>query len=185
MWPEPDVLQHPRRCPLHGRAVPSWVPARLQPRVSPAVGLGVPIPLSPSHHAPWCPAHSLARPTSHAAHLSLRLCVGRCPPFCGPAGPPTLQYQLLPLPLGIAARRDVLRLTPASSLRLRPVFRLLEPEPDSPFALRSERGRGIISTLRPLREPGTHRLRVQALLPGGQRAPSTFLLLISVSPYPY
>ncbi|XP_071310090.1 hemicentin-2 isoform X1 [Agelaius tricolor] len=124
-------------------------------------------------------------PAGYRRGSSPGLCVGRCPPFCGPAGPPTLQYQLLPLPLGIAARRDVLRLAPATALRHRPVFRLLEPEPDSPFALRSERGRGIISTLRPLREPGTHRLQVQALLPDGQRAPSTFLLLISVSPYPY
>ncbi|XP_029816435.1 hemicentin-2 [Manacus vitellinus] len=62
---------------------------------------------------------------------------------------------------------------------------LLEQDPGSPFALRTERGRGIISTLRPLRDPGTHRLKVQALAPGGQRAPSIFLLLISVSPYPY
>ncbi|XP_039417870.1 hemicentin-2 [Corvus cornix cornix] len=113
------------------------------------------------------------------------LCVGRCPPLCGPAGPPTLQYQVLPLPLGIAARRDVVHLNPATALRHRPVFRLLEQDPDSPFALRTERGHGIISTVRPLREPGTHRLKVQALVPDGQRAPSIFLLLISVSPYPY
>lgn len=129
-------------------------------------------PLSGTHHPP-------------IPHLSCRLCVGRCPPFCSPAGPPTLQYQVLPLPLGIAARRDVVHLTPATSLRHRPIFRLLEQDPDSPFALRSEQGQGIISTLRPLREPGTHRLKVQALLPDGQRAPSIFLLLISVSPYPY
>ncbi|XP_056361302.1 LOW QUALITY PROTEIN: hemicentin-2 [Oenanthe melanoleuca] len=124
-------------------------------------------------------------PAGYRRGSSPGLCVGRCPPFCSPAGPPTLQYQVLPLPLGIAARRDVVHLTPASSLRPRAVFRLLEQDPDSPFALRSERGRGIISTVRPLREPGTHRLRVQALLPGGQRAPSIFLLLISISPYPY
>ncbi|XP_041262809.1 hemicentin-2 isoform X2 [Onychostruthus taczanowskii] len=124
-------------------------------------------------------------PAGYRRGSSPGLCVGRCPPFCSPAGPPTLQYQLLPLPLGIAARRDVVHLTPATSLRHRPVFRLLEQDPDGPFALRSEQGQGIISTLRPLREPGTHRLKVQALVPDGQRAPSIFLLLISVSPYPY
>ncbi|RMB93417.1 hypothetical protein DUI87_30112 [Hirundo rustica rustica] len=123
-------------------------------------------------------------PAGYRRGSSPGLCVGRCPPFCGPAGP-TLQYQALPLPLGIAARRDVVRLTPATAPRHPPVFRLLEQDPGSPFALRTERGQGIISTLRPLREPGTHRLKVQALLPDGQRAPSIFLLLISVSPYPY
>ncbi|XP_062361457.1 hemicentin-2 [Cinclus cinclus] len=124
-------------------------------------------------------------PAGYRRGSSPGLCVGRCPPFCSLAGPPTLQYQVLPLPLGIAARRDVVHLTRATSLRHWPVFRLLEQDPDSPFALRTERGQGIISTLRPLREPGTHRLKVQALVPDGQRAPNIFLLLISVSPYPY
>ncbi|XP_014111826.1 PREDICTED: hemicentin-2 [Pseudopodoces humilis] len=123
-------------------------------------------------------------PAGYRRGSSPGLCVGRCPPFCGLAGP-TLQYQALPLPLGIAAHRDVVHLAPATALRHRPVFRLLEQDPDSPFALRTERGQGIISTLRPLREPGTHRLKVQVLVPDGQQAPSIFLLLISVSPYPY
>lgn len=117
--------------------------------------------------------------------LLCRVCVGRCAPDCGSAGPPTLQYQLLTLPLGIGARRDVVHLTPGAALRHRPIFTLLEREPGSPFTLRTEQGRGIIFTLRPLRDPGTHRLKVQALAPGGQRAPSVFLLIISVSPYPY
>ncbi|KAM6237533.1 hemicentin-2 [Spheniscus humboldti] len=113
------------------------------------------------------------------------VCIGRCTPDCGSAGPPTLQYQLLTLPLGIAAGRDVVHLAPGAALRHHPVFTLLEQEPGSPFTLRTERGRGIVSTLRPLRDPGTHRLKVQALAPGGRRAPSIFLLLISISPYPY
>ncbi|XP_061867610.1 hemicentin-2 [Colius striatus] len=121
-------------------------------------------------------------PAGYRPGSSPGLCVGRCPPSCSPAGPPTLRYQPLPLPLGIAAGRDVLQLT---ALRHRHVFRLLERDPGSPFALRSERGRGIISTLRPLRDPGTHRLKVQALAPAAQRPPTTFLLIISVSPYPY
>ncbi|XP_068012089.1 LOW QUALITY PROTEIN: hemicentin-2 [Melanerpes formicivorus] len=122
-------------------------------------------------------------PAGYQRGSSPGVCVGRCTPACGPAGPPTLRYQLLTLPLGIAASQDVVHLTPGTALRHRPLFTLLEQEPGSPFALRTERGRGIISTLRPLREPGTHRLTVQAL--GGHRAPSVFLLIISVSPYPY
>ncbi|XP_009989256.1 PREDICTED: hemicentin-2-like [Tauraco erythrolophus] len=51
-----------------------------------------------------------------------------------------------------------------------------------PFALRTESGRGIVFTLRPLRDPGTPPLMATL---GGQRAPSIFLLLISISPYPY
>ncbi|XP_026716212.1 hemicentin-2 [Athene cunicularia] len=124
-------------------------------------------------------------PAGYQRGSSPGLCVGRCTPDCGSAGAPTLQYQLLTLPLGIAAGRDVVHLAPGPALRHRPEFTLLEWEPSSPFTLRTERGRGIISTLRPLSDPGTHRLKVQALAPGRQRAPSTFLLLISVSPYPY
>lgn len=149
--------------------------------MSHAVGHRLPVLLHSG--APWT---WLPLPVCHppcAPWFSCRVCVGRCTPDCGPAGTPTLQYQLLALPLGIAARRDVVHLTPGTALRRRPLFTLLQQEPGSPFALRTERGRGIISTLRPLREPGTHRLKVQAL--GGQRAPSTFLLIISVSPYPY
>ncbi|XP_069626703.1 hemicentin-2 [Haliaeetus albicilla] len=124
-------------------------------------------------------------PAGYRRGSSPGVCVGRCTPDCGSAGPPTLRYQLLTLPLGIAAGRDVVHLAPGAALRHRPVFTLLEREPGSPFILRTEQGRGIISTLRPLRDPGTHRLKVQALVPGGQRAPSIFLLLISISPYPY
>lgn len=132
---------------------------------------------------PAVPEHSVASRIPRL--LSCRVCVGRCTPDCGSAGPPTLRYQLLTLPLGIAAGRDVVHLAPGAALRHRPVFTLLDWEPGSPFVLRTEQGRGIISTLRPLRDPGTHRLKVQALVPGGQRAPSVFLLLISISPYPY
>ncbi|KAK2535167.1 Hmcn2 [Columba livia] len=124
-------------------------------------------------------------PDGYQRGSSPGLCVGVCTPDCGSAGPPMLRYQLLTLPLGITAGRDVVHLTPGTALRHHPIFSLLEQEPGSPFALRTEQGRGIISTLRPLRDPGTYRLKVQALAPGRQRAPSIFLLFISVSPYPY
>ncbi|EMP34679.1 Hemicentin-2 [Chelonia mydas] len=105
-----------------------------------------------------------------------------------PGGPFTLQYELLTLPFGIPAGHDVVQLTASSQgslLQNRTVFTLLEQGPDSPFALRDERGRGVLSTLRPLHAAGVYRLKVQALAHGEQRARSVFLILISVSPYPY
>ncbi|KAM9370790.1 LOW QUALITY PROTEIN: hemicentin-2 [Phaethornis superciliosus] len=124
-------------------------------------------------------------PDGYRRGSSPGLCVGHCTPSCGSAGPPTLQYRLLTLPRGIAAGRDVVHLTPGGAFRQTPTFKLLERDPGSPFTLRTQRGRGIVSTLHPLRDPGTHSLKVQALAPGGQRAPSIFLLIISISPYPY
>ncbi|XP_023961842.2 hemicentin-2 isoform X1 [Chrysemys picta bellii] len=103
-------------------------------------------------------------------------------------GPFTLQYELLTLPFGIPAGHDVVQLTASSQgslLQNRTVFTLLEQDPGSPFALRDERGQGILSTLRPLHAAGVYRLKVQALAHGEQRAWSVFLILISVSPYPY
>ncbi|KAM9176553.1 hemicentin-2 [Mergus octosetaceus] len=113
------------------------------------------------------------------------VCSSHCAPDCGAAGPTVLRYVLLPLPLGVPAGRDVLRLAPGTALGARTLFSLLEQDGGSPFALRTEQGRGVIATLRPLHAPGTHRLRVQALTPGARRARSIFLIIISISPYPY
>ncbi|XP_071622127.1 hemicentin-2 isoform X2 [Heliangelus exortis] len=124
-------------------------------------------------------------PDGYRRGSSPGVCVGACTPSCGPAGPPTLEYHLLTLPRGIAAGRDVVHLTPGGAFLQPPTFQLLERDPGSPFTLRTQRGRGVVSTLRPLRDPGTHRLKVRALAPGGRRAPSIFLLIVSVSPYPY
>lgn len=179
------------RCASTPAEVPSvWMPHALTGTRE------APVPGESCHGAGGaCPLPHLTGPDPLAApallphpmssRLLCRLCVGVCTPDCGSAGPPMLRYQLLTLPLGITAGRDVVHLAPGTALRHHPIFSLLEQEPGSPFALRTEQGRGIISTLRPLRDPGTHRLKVQALAPGRQRAPSIFLLFISVSPYPY
>ncbi|XP_062447296.1 hemicentin-2 [Rhea pennata] len=127
-------------------------------------------------------------PAGYRRGSSPGLCFRRCAPDCGSGSPSTLQYKLLPLPWGVAAGRDVLHLAAFSrgaALRNGTLFTVLEREPGAPFALRDEGGRGVVSTLRPLRAPGTHRLAVQALALGGQRARSVFVILISVSPYPY
>lgn len=103
-------------------------------------------------------------------------------------GPFTLQYELLTLPFGIPAGHDVVQLTASSQgslLQNRTVFTLLEKDPGSPFTLRDERGQGVLSTLRPLHAAGIYRLKVQALAHGKQRAWSVFIILVSVSPYPY
>nr|XP_047909504.1 hemicentin-2 [Anser cygnoides] len=113
------------------------------------------------------------------------VCFSHCAPDCGTAGPATLRYVLLPLPLGVPAGRDVLRLAPGSALGARTLFTLLEQDGSSPFALRAERGQGVVATMRPLHAPSTHRLRVQALTPGARQARSIFLIIISISPYPY
>lgn len=93
MWLEPDVLQHPWRCPLHGCAMPSRVPERLQPRVSHSCGAGGahlallmgpwtqvsrPFPNTLSH--PASPACSRAGCVSVAAPQAV---VRLVPPLCG------------------------------------------------------------------------------------------------------
>ncbi|XP_068513036.1 hemicentin-2 isoform X2 [Anas acuta] len=113
------------------------------------------------------------------------VCFSHCAPDCGTDGPAVLRHVLLPLPLGVPAGHDVLRLAPGTALGARTLFSLLEQDGGSPFALRAEQGRGVIATLRPLHAPGTHHLRVQALTPGARRARSIFLIIISISPYPY
>ncbi|XP_040387830.1 hemicentin-2 isoform X3 [Cygnus olor] len=113
------------------------------------------------------------------------VCFSHCAPDCGTAGPATLRYVLLPLPLGVPAGRDVLRLAPGSALGAHTLFTLLEQDGSSPFALRAEGGRGVVTTMRPLHAPGTPRLRVQALTPGARQTRSIFLIIISISPYPY
>uniref|UniRef100_A0A8C3XUU2 Hemicentin-2 n=3 Tax=Chelydra serpentina TaxID=8475 RepID=A0A8C3XUU2_CHESE len=131
-----------------------------------------------------CCFSSVERDLTHVlCPFSCRVCFRR-----SSGGPFTLQYKLLTLPSGIPAGHDVVQLTassPGSLLQNRTVFTLLEEDPGSPFALRDERGRGVLSTLRPLHAAGVYRLKVQALAHGEQRARSVFLILISVSPYPY
>ncbi|XP_076984267.1 hemicentin-2 [Tamandua tetradactyla] len=113
-------------------------------------------------------------------------CFRRCSQDCSAGGPSTLQYKLLPLPLGVRAHRDVARLAAFSEAGV-PVNRtelsVLEPDPHSPFALRLLRaGHGAVYTRGALTRSGLYRLTVRATAPRHQRV---FVLLIAVSPYPY
>lgn len=125
-----------------------------------------------------------------AAHelvcATLRTCFRRCSQDCSASGPATLQYRLLPLPLGVRAHHDVARLAAFSEPGVpanRTELTVLEPDPRSPFALRQLRaGQGAVYTRRALTRAGLYRLAVRAAAPRHQ---SVYVLLIAVSPYPY
>lgn len=115
-----------------------------------------------------------------------RTCFRRCSQDCSAGGPSTLQYKLLPLPLGVRAHHDVARLTAFSEAGVpanRTELSVLEPDPRSPFELRLLRaGLGAVYTRRALTRAGLYRLTVRAAAP---RRQSLYVLLIAVSPYPY
>uniref|UniRef100_A0A5G2Q6R4 Hemicentin-2 n=1 Tax=Sus scrofa TaxID=9823 RepID=A0A5G2Q6R4_PIG len=113
-------------------------------------------------------------PATYRQGSSPGTCFRRCSQDCSAGGPSTLQYKLLPLPLGVRPLHDVARLAAFSEAGV-PVNRteltVLEPDPRSPFALRQLRaGHGAVYTRRALTRAGLYRV---------------FVLLIAVSPYPY
>ncbi|XP_054440698.1 hemicentin-2 [Pteronotus mesoamericanus] len=124
-------------------------------------------------------------PATYRQGSSPGTCFRRCSQDCS-AGPSTLQYKLLPLPLGVRAHHDVARLAAFSEAGVpanRTELSVLEPDPRSPFALRQLRaGLGAIYTRRALTRAGLYRLTVRAVAPRHQ---SLYVLLIAVSPYPY
>ncbi|KAB0366601.1 hypothetical protein FD754_010757, partial [Muntiacus muntjak] len=125
-------------------------------------------------------------PATYRQGSSPGTCFRRCSQDCSSGGPSTLQYKLLPLPLGVRALHDVARLAAFSEAGVpanRTELRVLEPDPRSPFALRPLRaGYGAVYTRRALTRAGLYRLTVHAAAPRHQ---SVFVLLIAVSPYPY
>ncbi|XP_058380273.1 hemicentin-2 [Diceros bicornis minor] len=125
-------------------------------------------------------------PANYRQGSSPGTCFRRCSQDCGAGSPSTLQYRLLPLPLGVRAHHDVARLAAFSEAGVpanRTELSLLEPDPRSPFALRPLRtGLGAVYTRRALTRAGLYRLTVRAAAPRHQ---SVFVLLIAVSPYPY
>uniref|UniRef100_A0A5F8HA67 Hemicentin-2 n=1 Tax=Monodelphis domestica TaxID=13616 RepID=A0A5F8HA67_MONDO len=139
-----------------------------------------------------CPATYRRGSSPGLGFTSHLMCFRRCALDCSSGGPFTLQYKLLTLPFGIRADHDVVRLTAFSDggvLPNRTVLTVLEPDPNSPFALREpQSGQGAIYTRRPLTDAGVYRLKVQAVTYGEHRIlryQNVFVILISVSPYPY
>uniref|UniRef100_A0A8C3GM35 Hemicentin 1 n=1 Tax=Cairina moschata TaxID=8855 RepID=A0A8C3GM35_CAIMO len=102
-----------------------------------------------------------------------------------------LEYKLLSLPFGIAAGQDLIRLvayTQDQVMHPRTTFLMADEDPTIPFALRDENLKGVVFTIRPLREPKTYRMRVRALsysIDGNIEYQTTFIVYIAVSAYPY
>ncbi|XP_021098568.1 hemicentin-1 [Heterocephalus glaber] len=125
--------------------------------------------------------------------IVLRFCLKNCPPNdleCA-LSPYALEYKLVSLPFGIAANQDLIRLvayTHDGVMHPRTTFLMVDEEQTVPFALRDENLKGIVYTTRPLREPDTYRMRVQALsysANGTIEYQTTFIVYIAVSAYPY
>lgn len=100
-------------------------------------------------------------PTTYRQGSSPGTCFRRCSQDCSASGPSTLQYRLLPLPLGVRAHHDVARLAAFSEAGIpanRTELTVLEPDPRSPFALRQLRaGQGAVYTRRALTRSGGSR----------------------------
>ncbi|CAJ0944218.1 unnamed protein product [Ranitomeya imitator] len=130
-------------------------------------------------------------PASYSKGPSPGTCYRRCLTDCSSGGPYTLQYKLLTLPFGIPPNQDVVRLSAFSERGVhqnQTTFTSVEQDSGSPFALRDDRGHGVIYTLRSLDTSGIYRIKVQAASHSeqqGLRYQSVFIIFISVSPYPY
>ncbi|XP_059001185.1 hemicentin-1 isoform X2 [Mustela lutreola] len=120
-------------------------------------------------------------------------CLKNCPPNdleCA-LSPYALEYKLVSLPFGIAANQDLIRLvayTQDGVMHPRTTFLMVDEEQTAPFALRDENLKGVVYTTRPLREPETYRMRVQASsysANGTIEYQTTFIVYIAVSAYPY
>ncbi|MBN3312119.1 HMCN1 protein, partial [Atractosteus spatula] len=105
--------------------------------------------------------------------------------------PYALEYKLLSLPFGIAANQDLIRLvayTQDGVVHPRTTFLVVDEDVTLPFAIRDENLKGVVFTVRPLREPHTYRMKVRALsysVDGGIEYQTTFIVYIAVSAYPY
>ncbi|XP_061680955.1 hemicentin-1 isoform X2 [Syngnathoides biaculeatus] len=120
-------------------------------------------------------------------------CLKNCPPNdleCA-LSPYALEYKLLSLPFGIAANQDLIRLvayTQDGVMHPRTTFFVVDEDVTLPFAIRDENLKGVLFTVRPLREPHTYRMKVRALSyseNGGIEYQTTFIVYIAVSAYPY
>ncbi|XP_078604169.1 hemicentin-1-like isoform X2 [Branchiostoma floridae x Branchiostoma japonicum] len=120
---------------------------------------------------------------------------GYCIRDCNPADYkcPTdyaVEYKTLALPYGIDANQDLLRLIAYfEDGRQHPktTFSITEQESNLPFALRPDKGTGVLYTLRPLKQARSFQMKVRAISYDESRIEyqTTFIIYISVSSYPY
>ncbi|XP_067846589.1 hemicentin-1 isoform X2 [Heptranchias perlo] len=120
-------------------------------------------------------------------------CLKNCPPNdleCALSSY-ALEYKLVALPFGIAANQDLIRLvayTHDGVMHPRTIFYMVDEDPVIPFAIRDENLKGVVFTIRPLREPQTYRMKVRASsysADGNIEYQTTFIVYIAVSAYPY
>ncbi|KAJ0032742.1 hypothetical protein NQD34_002823 [Periophthalmus magnuspinnatus] len=132
-------------------------------------------------------------PPNYLRDAATGFCLKNCPPNdleCA-LSPYALEYKLLSLPFGIAANQDLIRLvayTQDGVMHPRTSFLVVDEDTTLPFALRDENMKGVLFTMRPLKEPHTYRMKVRALSyseDGGIEYQTTFIVYIAVSAYPY
>jgi len=107
-----------------------------------------------------------------------------------------LEFRLVALPSGISANQDLLRLVvydQDNHVVTRTTFNLIADDPDTspnaPFGIRTERGKGVVYTLRALPDRQSYQLKVEGMAfdPPGLTVlyHTTFIIYISVASYPY
>ena len=102
---------------------------------------------------------------------------------------------MVALPSGITANQDLIRLLVLDQYNVpvrQTIFTLLldgDTTPDAPFGLRTEEGRGIVYTLRPLERKKSYQLKIEGIAYDDTLTHvlyhTTFMIYISVSSYPY
>ncbi|MGH0125472.1 UNVERIFIED_CONTAM: hypothetical protein FKN15_054569 [Acipenser sinensis] len=131
-------------------------------------------------------------PPNYQRDPATGFCLKNCPPNdleCA-LSPYALEYKLVSLPFGIAANQDLIRLvayTQDGIVHPRTTFLVVDEDLTIPFAIRDENLKGVVFTIRPLREPHTYRMKVRALsysMDGGIEYQTTFIVYIAVSAYP-
>ncbi|MGH0173029.1 UNVERIFIED_CONTAM: hypothetical protein FKN15_020671 [Acipenser sinensis] len=132
-------------------------------------------------------------PPNYQRDPATGFCLKNCPPNdleCA-LSPYALEYKLVSLPFGIAANQDLIRLvayTQDGIVHPRTTFLVVDEDLTIPFAIREENLKGVVFTIRPLREPHTYRMKVRASsysVDGGIEYQTTFIVYIAVSAYPY
>jgi hemicentin len=113
----------------------------------------------------------------------------------GSASRQILEFHLVALPSGITANQDLIRLLvyDQNNVPVTPTsFTLIDDDdtsPDVPFAIRTEDGKGVVYTTRPLADRQSYQLKVEGIAYDYRGHTvlyhTTFMIYISVSLYPY